>query len=252
MSIYKILVGTDTAFPWSITVEAMSEQVAVDIVADKLEAEKSAFVVDFFELQDSCETGQSAEDYAAENGFVCCGNHSLYMKVEEVVKLPLTDYGEKAFARVIELRESMPIDDFNSALLNWMLDSVENFAAGELYKHHHKAYEIAEGAMNSSYLLNKLPYKELRFDLADVVEELALMILPKELPEREIVLPVTWEMCGKVRIKARNIKDAISKFYEEIDEIELPSSSAYVDGSFGLSTEEIEIIALYNKVDKEN
>ena len=58
-------------------------------------------------------------------------------------------------------------------------------------------------------------------------------------------IPVTWEVCGFVNVSAETIGDAIKDFKENIDEYELPDYSDYVDGSFTLSTDETEIIKMY-------
>ena len=59
-------------------------------------------------------------------------------------------------------------------------------------------------------------------------------------------LPVTWEMCGIVKIEASSLDEAIKNFNEEIDYIPLPKGE-YVDASFNLTSEEEEFLKLYNK-----
>lgn len=54
-------------------------------------------------------------------------------------------------------------------------------------------------------------------------------------------IAVTWEMCGVVDIpQAHTIEEAMEIFNNESDYIKLPSDGEYVDGSFQLSTEDVE------------
>lgn len=59
-------------------------------------------------------------------------------------------------------------------------------------------------------------------------------------------LPVTWEVCGFVNVDAENLEDAIKEFKENSDDYNLPTGDCeYVEGSFELSTDEPEIIKMY-------
>lgn len=52
---------------------------------------------------------------------------------------------------------------------------------------------------------------------------------------------VTWELCGYVDIPyATTMKEAMDVFNQESDYIELPSEAEYVDGSFRLTTEDVD------------
>lgn len=52
---------------------------------------------------------------------------------------------------------------------------------------------------------------------------------------------VTWEMCGYVDIpEAKTTKEAMDLFKENSDYIPLPNDGEYVDGSFCLTTTDIE------------
>lgn len=51
---------------------------------------------------------------------------------------------------------------------------------------------------------------------------------------------VTWEMCGYVDIEANNMEEAMKKFHSESDHIKLPEDSVYVDGSFQLTSDDVE------------
>lgn len=52
-------------------------------------------------------------------------------------------------------------------------------------------------------------------------------------------LSVTWEMAGYVDVEADTLEDAMEKFNKESDYIKLPNGD-YVDGSFRLSTEDVD------------
>lgn len=52
-------------------------------------------------------------------------------------------------------------------------------------------------------------------------------------------LAVTWEMAGYVDVEANALEDAMEKFKKESDYIKLPNGD-YVDGSFRLSTEDVD------------
>ena len=51
-------------------------------------------------------------------------------------------------------------------------------------------------------------------------------------------IPVTWEVCGKVSVKADTLKEAMAIARDEAGEIPLPEESEYVDGSWQLSSED--------------
>ena len=65
--------------------------------------------------------------------------------------------------------------------------------------------------------------------------------------EHEWTIPVTWEVCGFVKVKGKTMRDAIETFERDVDHIPLPKESTYVDGSFALTSGEEEFIRLYNK-----
>lgn len=51
---------------------------------------------------------------------------------------------------------------------------------------------------------------------------------------------VTWEMCGYVDIDAETMKEAMEKFNNDSENIELPTDGEYVDGSFQLTSDNVE------------
>lgn len=59
---------------------------------------------------------------------------------------------------------------------------------------------------------------------------------------------VTWEMCGYVDIEADTMEEAMEKFSKESDCIKLPSNGIYVDGSFKLSSDDVEEMEVMSKL----
>lgn len=62
---------------------------------------------------------------------------------------------------------------------------------------------------------------------------------------------VTWEMCGYVDIDAETMEEAMKKFNEESDYIALPTDGEYVDGSFQLSSNDVEEMEAMADIDME-
>jgi len=62
----------------------------------------------------------------------------------------------------------------------------------------------------------------------------------------KIKLPVTWESSGFVEVEAETIEEAVNYFNENVDHIQMPYESDYVDGSFDLSDSDPDFISLYN------
>ena len=53
-------------------------------------------------------------------------------------------------------------------------------------------------------------------------------------------IAVTWEMCGYIEVEANNIEEAMNMVRENPDDYNLPIEQDYVDGSFGLSTDDVD------------
>lgn len=66
-------------------------------------------------------------------------------------------------------------------------------------------------------------------------------------------VPVTWEVCGFVEIEAKTLEEAIEFAKDDEGVIPLPEESDYVDGSWRVTEEDVEIIrTLYNDNQKDN
>ena len=61
-------------------------------------------------------------------------------------------------------------------------------------------------------------------------------------------IPVTWTVCGIAEVKGESLESIVENFDEIQDDIPLPSDASYVDGSFGLSMNDVDTIRkIYNK-----
>lgn len=86
--LYKVTLGTGTAWTESYEVYAYHEQEAVDLVADFCEEnDYEGLFSDHYDLADLCEVGETVDEYAEAHGLTCCGNHGIYLdiiNIEEV------------------------------------------------------------------------------------------------------------------------------------------------------------------------
>lgn len=55
------------------------------------------------------------------------------------------------------------------------------------------------------------------------------------LPNQEWIVPVTWEACGFIKVRAESAEEACRKVHEDADDYPLPYQSEYVDASFDIS-----------------
>lgn len=53
-------------------------------------------------------------------------------------------------------------------------------------------------------------------------------------------IAVTWEMSGYIEVEADSVEDAMDKVMENPDDFSLPTDGEYVDGSFWVSTEDVD------------
>ena len=54
-------------------------------------------------------------------------------------------------------------------------------------------------------------------------------------------IAVQWQMCGYVDIpNVKTLEEAMEKFNSECEHIKLPENGEYVDGSFELTTDDLE------------
>ena len=57
---------------------------------------------------------------------------------------------------------------------------------------------------------------------------------------KKFKLEVVYEMSGYIEVEANSLKEAMDEFNENIDDYSLPYDAGYVDGSFRLSTKDVE------------
>ena len=53
-------------------------------------------------------------------------------------------------------------------------------------------------------------------------------------------IAVTWEMCGYIDVESDTLEEAMQKVKDDPDDFSLPVENDYVDGSFGLSKDDVE------------
>lgn len=87
-NLYRVYIGTGTAWYKVFQVYAYNEQEAVDMIADYIEEnEFDGLYTDFYGIADECEAGQSVDEYAEANNLICCGNHGIYMEIAGIERL---------------------------------------------------------------------------------------------------------------------------------------------------------------------
>ena len=80
--LYKVTLGTGTAWTRTFEVYAYNEGEAVDLVADYCERRGMNVVyTDHYGIADECETNELVAEYAEANGLTCCGNSGIYMQI---------------------------------------------------------------------------------------------------------------------------------------------------------------------------
>ena len=57
----------------------------------------------------------------------------------------------------------------------------------------------------------------------------------KMLPNQEWIVPVTWEVCGFIKVQASSAEEACQKVHDNPDNFPLPKQSNYIDASFDIS-----------------
>lgn len=82
--LYRVYVRTGTAWNDVREVYAYNEQEAIDKVVDRLEKEESNLVVDYYDIYDMCDTGETVDEFAEANDLICAGNHGLYIGIDRV------------------------------------------------------------------------------------------------------------------------------------------------------------------------
>lgn len=81
--LYKIGLGTGTAWIAEYGVYAYNEQGACDTLADYLEENESGMCIDYWHLFDNSGY-QSVDEYAEANNLTCCGNHGVYIEIANI------------------------------------------------------------------------------------------------------------------------------------------------------------------------
>ena len=66
--------------------------------------------------------------------------------------------------------------------------------------------------------------------------------------EKEYIVPVAWEMCGLLKVKASSALEAYEKIKYDIEDYALPEVSYYVDGSFEPSFDTEDMVEIYTEM----
>jgi hypothetical protein len=77
-----------------------------------------------------------------------------------------------------------------------------------------------------------------------------ITILNNKSEMKKFYLPVTWEECGVVEVEATSLEEAVEYFKENSCNINTPHESHYVEGSFCLSTDEVEELQFIHEDEK--
>ena len=81
-TLYRVILGTGTAWTKEFKVYAYNETEAADLVADHIETEElKGLYSDWYGLFDLCEGNETPDEYAEANGLTCCGNHGIYVQI---------------------------------------------------------------------------------------------------------------------------------------------------------------------------
>lgn len=143
--------------------------------------------------------------------------------------------------------------DFNVIVeadnVNDLIQGLEDFCDG-----FDVSYETYLWLDNTGHGTNGAPYdmKDIYEDMEtclkmveDLIDELKSVFelreeinMSKNTNKYEVA--VTWEMCGYIEVEANNLAEAMDKVRKNPDDYSLPSDAEYVDGSLGLTTEDVE------------
>lgn len=74
------------------------------------------------------------------------------------------------------------------------------------------------------------------------------MIAKQKLDDDEYLVPVTWEMCGFVVVRADTPEEAYDKVLNDTEDFALPCDKTYVDASFAPSFGTPEMVEEYTKM----
>lgn len=90
---------------------------------------------------------------------------------------------------------------------------------------------------------NRCDKKKLDFPLTckDIAKDVELPIYETEKPSRKKQrVAVTYEVCGYIEVEGETMQEAMENFKKNIEFIALPTDVEYVDGSFQLSSNDVE------------
>lgn len=72
----------------------------------------------------------------------------------------------------------------------------------------------------------------------------------KKKQQKTFKIPVSWEMCGFIRVDASSLEEAIKYAVEHEHEFELPDDGNYIDASFKIETDADYVSCFNDKKEK--
>lgn len=80
-NVYTVAIGTGLVWACQFHVVARNEQEAVDLVVDYMVENEIKLYMNYNELEEKCDNGETVEEYAENNNLVSAGNNSYYINL---------------------------------------------------------------------------------------------------------------------------------------------------------------------------
>ena len=123
-------------------------------------------------------------------------------------------------------------------------DAIAPHEAQALRNHHQTLERLAERGglswVEAYAVLTDNHFMSVMFLTEKEAKEKVLALLPNQ----EWIVPVTWEACGFIKVKAESAENACRKVHDNPDKYPLPHESEYVDASYDISGDIEESTAL--------
>ena len=126
--------------------------------------------------------------------------------------------------------KEFPILKSNGETIPW--ESIASHKAQALINHGQSLEKLASrGGLSWCEALAVLRDSKFITMPEEEAKEKVLVLLPNQ----EWIVPVTWEACGFIKVRAESAEEACRKVHEDADDYPLPYQSEYVDASFDIS-----------------
>ena len=125
--------------------------------------------------------------------------------------------------------KEFPILKSNGATIPW--ESIAPHEAQALKNHGQSLEKLASrGGLSWCEALAVLRDSKFIAMTEEEAKEKVLALLPNQ----EWIVPVVWEVCGFIKVRAESAEEACRKVHEDVDDYSLPCQSEYVDASFDI------------------